>query len=331
MTTGSAAPHRAFIGVAATLCVCLLLSLLAGWQWFGNEVKRRTMIMERARQHEAKMKDMEKLGLDADAGILRDDMAQTSPVGLNETTPHITDTDSKSSVPQATLAKELPTQMDAPDFKEAEQVLEKFWAAKDVKDRLPLVFEAGRVEPYMRQYYEIDHELDPDHGELLDKKRLLIEGHEILYFSYKSNRTTGMLEIAMRRGDKGSFLIDWESVVGRGDQSFAELKQSRPIEPVMIRAFVRLFEYYNYEFTDSNRYLCVKMIGPNGVDTLYGFAERESELGRWLSAQLAGTAAGTALSGYTMRVAYPEKAQSDQCLLIKEVMVPRWLVLSQTK
>ncbi|MBK8093137.1 MAG: hypothetical protein IPK32_14400 [Verrucomicrobiaceae bacterium] len=240
MTTGSVAPHRAFIGVAATLCVCLILCLVAGWQWFGNEVKRRTMILERAQQQEAKIRAMEKLGLDADAGILSDDMEQTSPVGLNETTPHVANSETKSSSHRLALAKELTPQMDAPDFKEAEQALEKFWVAKDVKDRLPLVFEAGRIEPYMRQYYEIDHELDPDHGELLDKKRLLIEGHEILYFSYKSTRTTGLLEIAMRRGDKGSFLIDWESVIGRCEQSFAELKRSRPIEPVMIRAFVRL-------------------------------------------------------------------------------------------
>ena len=45
----------------------------------------------------------------------------------------------------------------------------------------------------------------------------------------------------------------------------AELKKLKPAQPARIRAFVRLFDYYNYEFTDSARYLCVKIIAANGV------------------------------------------------------------------
>ena len=71
----------------------------------------------------------------------------------------------------------------------------------------------------------------------------------------------------------------------------------------------------------------VKIIAANGVDTLYGYAERESELGKWLTEQLDHTRKGSALSGHTFMVSFPENAQSDQCVLINRVLVARWLTL----
>jgi hypothetical protein len=180
----------------------------------------------------------------------------------------------------------------------------------------------------MEDYYDRQRETDPDHTELKQKSRFMLDGKaEILYFSFASSRSTGLAEVAMRRGANGKFLVDWESLAGYSGMAFGELKKLKPVEPVKVRAFVKLFEYYNYEFEDSSRYLCLKLVAANGVDMLYGYCERESELGRWLQDQLAHTRSGSAMNGFTLKIAYPEKAQSDQCVWIKQVMASRWLLL----
>jgi len=327
MTTGSTTPHRAFMGVTGTVCVVLILILTGGWRWFFQDLSKRQTISERARIHEARLRDLEKLGLDAEAGILSDSGAPEAPiVSLQEMAPKGAAVE--GVVPQPSQLQDLPLQEQAPDYAEALETIQGFWKGLKVKDRLPYVYNPDKVKSLMEDYYERQGETDPDHTELKQKSRLMLDGKaEILYFSHASSRPTGLVELAMRRGANGRFLVDWESFAGYCSPAFGELKKLKPVEPVQVRAFVRLFEYYNYEFADSSKYLCVKMIAANGVDMLYGYCERESELGRWLEGQLSHTRTGSAMSGYTLRIAYPENAQSEQCVWLKQVVASRWLVL----
>lgn len=319
------------MSVASTICVILLLVLLGGWRWYFDSINARKLILEKARLHESRIRELEKLGLDAEAGILPDMSAgpSTAQVSLQGAVPSSARSGDAAGglVPLPGSIKELPLQDRAEDFVEAVATLEGYWRATNTRERLPFVYDAPRVGPLMQVYYERQGETDPDHTELKQQSRLILDGQEILYFSYASSRPTGLCEIAMRRNAKGRFVVDWESLAGYSDQSFAEIRDQRPTAPVQVRAYVRLFEYYNYEFGDSDRYVCVKMLAVNGVDTLYGYAERDSEVGRWLSSQLAGTKDG-AISGATLRIAFPENPQSNQCVKIVQVVCARWLTLN---
>lgn len=315
------------MGVTGTVCIVLILVLVGGWRWFMQDISRREMILERARVHEARLRDLEKLGLDAEAGIVSDSGAAEAPVvSLQEMAPKGAET--AGVIPPPSQIQDLPLQEQAPDYVEALETIQGFWKALKVKDRLPYVYNPQKVKPFMEDYYERQGETDPDHNELKQKSRFMLDGKaEILYFSHASSRPTGLVEVAMRRGANGRFLVDWESLAGYSSTAFGELKKLKPVEPAQIRAFVKLFEYYNYEFADSSKYLCVKMTAANGVDMLYGYCERDSELGRWLETQLAHTRKDGLMSGYTLRIAYPESAQSDQCVWIKQVVASRWLLL----
>ncbi len=317
------------MSVASTICVILLLVLTGGWRWYFDSVKSRTMLLERARMHEARIRELEKLGLDAEAGILNDTPIQTTQsVAIQEMLPNSAKSGggSRGPVPVPGAIKELPLQESAEDFVDAVATLAGYWRATNTRERLPFVLDAPRVGLLMQDFYEKQGETDPDHTELKQKSRLLLDGEEILYFGYASSRPTGLCEIAMRRNAQGRFVVDWDSLAGYSDLSFSEIRESKPTTPVQIRAFVRLFEYYNYEFGDAKRYVCVKMVASNGVDTLYGYAERESEIGEWLLAQLAGTRDGL-MSGCTFKVAFPPEAQSNQCMLITQIVCARWLLL----
>ncbi|MBL9132755.1 MAG: hypothetical protein JNG86_16225 [Verrucomicrobiaceae bacterium] len=326
MQSGSTGSHRAFMGVAVTFSVCLVLTLVVGWRWYFQSVQSRTVLLERTQRNEARIRELEKLGLDAEAGIIQDDSAAPamSSVSLQDTA--VTPAPAAAGpVPGESSFKELPLQESAADFVDALAVIEGYWKAANTKERLVYVFDAPRVGPLMQDHYEQQKETDPDHTELKQKSRFLLDGHEILYFSYASSRPTGLCEVAMRRHTNGRFLIDWESLAGHSSLSFAKIRETKPVTPVLVRAFVRPFEYYNYEFTDSKRYICIKLIAANGVDTLYGYAERASPVGEWLVARL--DPKSTAMSGYTLKIAFPENPQSDQCVNITQIIAARWLML----
>lgn len=317
------------MGVTGTLCVLLTLILVGGWRWFFQDMEKRRVIMDRARIHEARLRDLEKLGLDAEMGIMTDSSQSDAPtVSLQEMAPKGADAAFDGIIPRPGEFQDLPLQETAQDYIEAVETLNLYWKAQSVKDRLEFVYNPERMKPLMEDYYDRQKETDPDHTELKQKSRFMLDGkHEILYFSFASSRPTGLVEVAMRRGTNGRFLVDWESLAGFTTPAFAEIKQLKPVVPVQVRAFVRLFEYYNYEFTDEKRYLCVKMIAANGVDMLYGYCERDSELGQWIESQLAQTRSGNVMSGYTLMISFPENAQSDQCVKIERVIASRWLIL----
>ena len=328
MATGSTAPHRAFMGVAGIGCVLLSLLLIGGWRWYFQDVEKRRVIQERAKVHEARLRDLEKLGLASDSGILSTapTVEATSTVSLHSIPPK--EAAAAGTIPPAGEFKNLPLQETSPDYLEATETLDHYWKAVTIKDRLRCVYDPERMKPLMEDFYERQRETDPDHHELRQKSRFMLDNREeILYFSFAGSRLTGLTEVAMRRSQNGRFLVDWESLTGFTAPAIAELKKLKPVEPTRIRAFVRLFDYYSNEFTDSARYLCVKIIAANGADTLYGYAERESELGQWLAEQLDHTRKENVLSGHTLMVSFPEKAQSDQCVIITRVLAARWLTL----
>jgi hypothetical protein len=331
MTSGSIGSHRAFMGVCVTLSVCLSLVLFLGWRWYFNSVSNRNTLLELAQKAEARARDLEKMGLLVDVPKPAELPTATHTPALtqqpSELEPGARSPDNHAPLyPGASSIKVMPLQENGEDVVQAVALLEQFWQVENWRDRIPMVIESDRVTALMQDFYETQNGKDPLPGGMLNKARYLIDGHEILYFSYTSNRPTGTLEVALRRGPQGKFLIDWESLVGYGEMSFADFRAQRPDKPVMLRAYVRQFEYYNFEFSDSSKFLCVKLSSENGEHSVYGYSDRTSALGRWLESELA-TTGPSGFKGFTLSVAFPPNAQSNQCVLLDKVVAARWLIL----
>jgi len=335
MTSGSIGSHRAFLGVCITLCVCLALTLFVGWRWYFEVLVKRSTLIGLAEKNDERIRELENLGLSIDAAMTKAEPPTLPALPTASPTEPTSETPSKSAAPAparddqppaASTIEELPLKETGDDVVQALALLEQYWQTEKWQDRVPLVAHSERVAALMKDYYETQGGTDPAPSGLAGKARYLIDGSEILYFSYTSNRPTGSLEIAMLRDPQGKFLIDWESLVGYGELSFADFRQQRPSKPVILRAYVRLFEYYNFEFADSSKYICVKLTSENGASSLYAYCQRGTALARWLESDLASTGPSS-FKGYTMRVAFPPDAKSNQCVLLDKVITPRWLML----
>ncbi|MDI1314316.1 hypothetical protein [Prosthecobacter sp.] len=346
MTSGSTGSHRAFMGVCITLCFILVLTLYVGWTLYFNNTANRNTRIAKDQTAEQKAQDLEKLGItfqtahtDAPASsVLPKLMAGAADIRPPTTTPPapapppspatLADSPSQpaSLYPVESSVKELPMLETSDEVIQAMELLDQYWKTADWKERVPLVAHSERVAPLMRDYYGTQGASDPEPGALVSKARYQINGTEILYFSYASSRPTGSLEIAMLRGPQGKFLIDWESLTGYGEMSFQEFRTKRPHEPVLMRAYVRLFEYYNHEFSDSEKYLCIKLTSESGDNSVYAYCERGTPLAQWIERDLA-TTGPAGFKGYTMLISFPPNAQSNQCVNLDKVMAQRWLKL----
>ncbi|WP_395745981.1 hypothetical protein [Prosthecobacter sp.] len=365
MTSGSIGSHRAFMGVCITLCVCLALVLFVGWRLYFFSIANRNTLIEIDQTEGKKVQDLEKMGLSFESvqpeapapSVLPKILASGgesnlhfSPSSTSEaSTPAPAPTSASSPAPSPALAsassssasassgsaalfpaessiKELPLLPSSDEVVQAVELLDRYWKTKDWQERVPLVAHSDRVARLMKDFYETQKGADPVPGALTNKARYQIDGTEILYFSYASNRPTGSLEIAMLKSPEGKFLIDWESLTGYGEMSFQEFRAQRPTKPVLMRAYVRLFEYYNFEFSDAKKYLCVKMTSESGESSVYGYCERGTKLANWLDADLA-TTGPSGFKGYTMLLSFPANAQSNQCVNLEKVLAQRWLRL----
>lgn len=340
MTSGSIGSHRAFMGVSITLCIILSLVLYVGWQFYFINVSSRNSLIEKDQVEEKKAHDLEKLGLSFEAAhgeaptpsvlpkILAggDEVLKIAPAAPTTAaaTPAPAASPQDALYPVESIIKELPLLESSDEVVQAMALLDQYWKTKDWKERVPLVSHSDRVALLMKDYYETQGASDPAPGRLANKARYEIDGTEILYFSYISTRPTGSLEIAMLRGPQGKFLVDWESLTGYGEMSFQEFRTQRPTNPVLMRAYVRLFEYYNFEFSDSKKYLCVKLMSEDGQSSIYAYCERGSALARWIDADLA-TTGPSGFKGYTMLISFPSGAQSNQCVKLDKVVAQRWL------
>lgn len=338
MTSGSIGSHRAFMGVCITLCVTLSLTLYVGWKFYFFNVANRSSLIEKAQSAEKKNQDLEKLGISLEPAPAAPTTTSVLPkftaskdasLPITHTAPS-TQPDSPSQnaslQPAASSIKEMPLLESSDEVVQALQLLDQYWKTESWTDRVPLVAHAERVASLMKDYYEVQAASDPQPGALVSKARYQINGTEILYISYASSRPTGSLEIAMLRGPQGKFLIDWESLTGYGEMSFQELRTKRPAKPVLMRTYVRLFEYYNYEFSDSKKYLCIKLLSESGDNSLYAYCERGTPMAQWIERDLASTGP-TGFKGYTMLISFPPDAQSNQCVNLEKVVAQRWLNL----
>ncbi len=128
--------------------------------------------------------------------------------------------------------------------------------------------------------------------------------------------------IALLENDDGVFRVDWESYVAYGEMPLAELFDKRPTTPTLFRLFAAPSDYYNFEYQDPARYVSVVLAHRDEPPTFYGFAERDSEVGRALFTLLATSTEAIAV---TIRLSFPAGSEATDCVRIDELIAPNWM------
>jgi hypothetical protein len=319
------------MGVSWTLALVLMMGLAVGWRHYFKVVSQRQVLMATAARAEAaRMPSSTRTPATAVVAAPGTIIPETSAMLLGGAAPPKYDPGARL-VPARSVVEVLPMVNASSVFSEAAAIIQKYNSTPNWQDRLKYVFEPERVRRLMEDFYEHQRGVDPVMGALMDQGRYRIDGTEIVLQTYRGARMDGKLEIALRRTAAERLVIDWESFVGYGEMSFKDLISSRSTKPVMVRALVKVDDYYNFEFSDSKNLLSIKLTSPDGDSFVNAYCERDSVMGKWVSEDL-GTRPGDSLvKGYTLWVSFPENAQSDRCLNLIQISAGRWLILPHGK
>jgi hypothetical protein len=250
-----------------------------------------------------------------------------------------------SIVPQETL----PLQPDAPEARQAISLLEAFRAAPTWRDKAAYVRDLDRCKPLMKVFYEDLKQSDPVVTAPMMAFRAVGSSQPVVQLHQQRDgsqqRAAPPAIATFIRQPSGEWKLDWESWVGHSEMPWSDFRAKRTITPTLFRVFVEEGNYYNYEFTDEKRYLSIVLRSPDGEQRLNGYCERDSRVGeamRMLTGSLApgdreNPARLPALyqrgsqTPVTLQLAFPPAAQSDNCVIITDLITGSWLVTDMEK
>jgi hypothetical protein len=115
--------------------------------------------------------------------------------------------------------------------------------------------------------------------------------------------------------------VDWESWVGWSEITMDELKETKPTESVLMRVTTAPIDYYNFSFSDELAWSSYRLSDADRAETVYGYVPSLGEL----DLQLKPNPDETNLR-FTLRVKFPEGPQSNNQLIIEEIVAKGWLV-----
>ncbi len=117
-------------------------------------------------------------------------------------------------------------------------------------------------------------------------------------------------------------LLDWETAVGYRPMPLDEFKFSKPREGVEFRVKVKPADYYNFQFSDKEKYTCVELSYPGDAEfKLFGYIETGSDWSERLLTQLS-SGKGPSL---IVKLKYPEgEIRDDKQVLIESIIEDTW-------
>ena len=169
--------------------------------------------------------------------------------------------------------------IDEGELADVKRVVRGYLASATVGERVRYVREPSRVRPLMVDYYQ-RHPLVPisDAGfEILAAKELKGRAVMMIRLSGKEEEEEREINLAAVRG-KDAWKVDWETHVTYNPVGWEEFLDWRPAEPVDMRVYASLDNYFNHQFDDPARFLCYRLEHPDSDRVLYAYV---SERGDW--------------------------------------------------
>jgi len=220
----------------------------------------------------------------------------------------------------------------SPLLNEAESLLKMYLAAPFRKKKTEYVMHAPETLEHMTKFYDVQGNQDPVIGKRLEAQLLRVGSAMLIQLVYASPSRIEQNVVALFHQTKGAgLLLDWESWVGYSDVGWTQYQEDKPQNPAWFCVVAEAADYYNYEFSDRARYVCLRLSNPEGTHFLYGYVLRSSQLGHYLNTRLntddfAITGRRTVSMKLLVKTSFPYPAKSNQCVNIREAVTDRWFM-----
>ena len=211
-----------------------------------------------------------------------------------------------------------------------EEVSRAYCAATTIEEKLKYVRHPERVAPLMESHYAKLGEVE--HGEYKLTTHMA-QPIDIYSFVVLTGTLDGKSKPLLAETVSSTEIkIDWEADVCYQPSDIDEFLEKRDTELASFRVYARIDNFYVYEFHDYKKYQCLRLTLRDSDKHLYGYVERNSDLGlrlalRFESAKQLSNGQDTTEPLF-VKVRFPENSRFENGVFIEEVIVPRWALLT---
>lgn len=216
-------------------------------------------------------------------------------------------------------SKNIPTDTLSPDLvrRQLQPVVEAFMEAPTLKEASMPCRRSTRTLLRMQKFHGDDY-YAPGFRDFVWNQSMTRDGNwAVLEIEDKEFRKRPMALVL----EGSEWRIDWESWAGWSEIALNDLREIQPKEPVLVRVTVEPIEYYNFSFANESEWSAYRLADPDLVETLYGYVPSVGALDLQLKPD-----PGEKNLRYTLRVSFPEGAQSNNQVTIDEIVTRGWLV-----
>ena len=157
----------------------------------------------------------------------------------------------------------------------ATDLARKAVAAKTTAELLPLLYHPDVEIEFIRSYYSAEETLPL--GTDLDEAYFIPEGsytENFVAFNYTDSAKHIRAMVVVEKPD--GMKIDWPSLVGLGEMSLKNYILNAPEGVIVMRARARIGNYYNNHFSDSKRWLSVRLSDVTDEHVLHAYYDRRA-------------------------------------------------------
>ena len=156
-------------------------------------------------------------------------------------------------------------------------ILKGFLAAKSVEERVPFVRDAENMKATMEAWYAKNPEeatREWPEPEIKLRRKIVDLGR---YFIILKVELTGIGNryLAIEQSEAGDMRLDWPTMVGYQPVPLVEYQATLPRDPVKFWVKLKPSEFYNFGFSDQQRYRAVELSYPGQLEfKLIGYIDR---------------------------------------------------------
>jgi hypothetical protein len=157
-------------------------------------------------------------------------------------------------------------------------------------------------------------------------EEITIEGVDFMVLKLTLKNTPREVPIGFEVTASGDYVIDWESFVSWSDPSWQEFLTKNPTTTSEYRVVVTPDDYYNYEYQDSSKHLCYRLVDAENWGSCYAYIPVDSAVINRMTAMIKRQRhAGKNHFKAILKLRFEEKSRRNNQCLIEDLVEDGWL------
>ena len=198
-------------------------------------------------------------------------------------------------------------------------VIEGFFTVREIEDLRPYVKDYDVMKTELEKFYKGKKINTREFRELVSKSEVTKYKNYIgLSVRFKDFSTE---ELVIQNLD-GRYVIDWESWVAKCDVPWDNIIKNRSSESILVRANCKIDDYFNGEFADRNKYMCISLNHPDSYKTIYGYVALDDIL----IYDFKRIFQSGSQSRVSLKIRFSENSSSINQVWIEEIVSKGWII-----